>query len=535
MSQMPNINFILDEKNTVFKIPVYIVGAGSFAIKLASVLINNKIDFEFIDEYASSPLLERSVYKADAVPKINGLYFIAISIDEYATAAITRLTRKGILESQCIKLKHDSDSIMLGHMFEEDNHKIISILSSPLTDFSKIESVFYNKRSDFFESMDFVKNDLIGICCLGRGGGYLGHLGNIPNILAEKYNTVILSDSIINCNNYSSESFLMGQSAMCNESSLDLVITAHVFTCSPKSTKKLSFSHMVYDFLIFNEQTIEHIQQAQTHYIFVPSISSMKMHQNICLEKKLDNNIILIPGGYPKHDHNIIKYQQYCDEPSDIDSILYAPTLSSLQAGNETDACFSILQAHLFIPEILARFPDKKLIFRPHPEDLALIKFDLNHPRAIAFSKLVSWCTLHPRCEIDSSQNNYLQSFSRSELIISDTSSVAFSFALLTGRPVLLFSNDHTSLIDDYINCQFIADRPKFSQLIDNEEDLYKAINDIFSGDWLNTSSAKFCKSTIYNLGYSEKYLYENFNYILNDQRHPDWWYLKDHIGIEQI
>ncbi|MGL4476133.1 MAG: hypothetical protein ACRCT7_17015, partial [Shewanella sp.] len=399
MSPLTNITSLANEVNYGLNTPIYIVGGGSFAIKLANVFIDNQLEFEFIDECAPSLLLERNVYKAHSIPSPLGIFFIAISIDEYALAAISRLAQQGVKKEQCLPLKYDSDSIMLGHMFTHNRHKLLALLAQPLSSVKELESSFYVERSQFFESSSAQNNYLIGICCLGRGGGYLGHLGHIPTWLAAHHNTVMLSDTELDLQGKMPR-FLMGQSAMNAETSLDLVITAHVFPCSPRQTKKLSFCHMIYDFLLFNQQTYEHLQQAQTHYVFLPSSASMKMHQDICLQNKFENNIVLIPGGYPRHDNNMRQYQEVCATQLPVDSILYAPTLSSLPAGNETYACYSIISALQFVPEILARFSDKKLIFRPHPEDLALIKYSLSHPRAQAFAELLAWCEQHPRCEI---------------------------------------------------------------------------------------------------------------------------------------
>ncbi|SUI76030.1 CDP-glycerol glycerophosphotransferase family protein [Shewanella morhuae] len=517
-----------------FSLPIYIVGGGSFAIKLASVLIDYDLDFEFVDEFLSSPLLGRNVYKTEDITNIDGIYIIAISIDVYAFSAIKRLTQKGIPKSQCLRLQYDSDSMMLDHMLSDDKNRLLKLFSEPLDSFSALESEFYISRTLFFNSFKKNQHSLIGICCLGRGGGYISHLGNIPTLVNKLNKTVLLSDTVIQSKEYEIDHFLMGQSAMISEESLGLVITAHVFPCSPKTTKKLSFSHMVYDFLLFDEQTFEHLEQADTHYVVIPSHASMKMHQDICKNKKFTNNIILIPGGYPRHDNNIIKFYEYASKKV-VDCILYAPTLSSLPASNETDACFSILDAIIFIPDILNKFPNKKLIFRPHPEDLGLIKFELNHPRAKAFLKLLTWCEKHPRCEVDRGCDSYLDSFSRSSLIISDTSSIAFSFSLLTGRPVILYSSDHKSLIRDYNDCQFITDRNKFSFLAGNNNELYEIVNRILCGNSDYSIMSDFCEKTIYNIGFSEKYISDNFDYILNDIRHPDWWYSREHVGVDTI
>ena len=513
-----------------FKTPMYIVGGGSFATKLAAVFKHHKLAFTFVDELSNSVLLDIPVLKAkQADPR--GIFFIAISIPKYVNSAIARLTTEGIKRGQCLPLMFDSDCRMFEHMLTIDRATMLTQFTQVLSTFDVFEALFFVKRETFLQKTKQVKEMNIGFCCIGRGGGYLDHLGQLPQKISAHYKTTILSDSIIDNTNFN-HIFLMGQSAMLSNDCLDLVITSHVFPCSPKHIKKLSLSHMVYDFLLYDEQTIHHLSQADTHYIFVPSSANMRMHQDLCIKHKLMNNIVLIPGGYPKHDKNIQTYQRYRKAHPLADCILYAPTLSSLPAGNESDSCFSIIDALDFIPRILSEFTDKTLIFRPHPEDLALAEFELKHPRAQAFVRLLKWCEFHPRCEIDTNKNHYLASFARSVAIITDTSSVGFSFGLITGRPSIFYSSDHDALKNDFTNSAFILDRDKFGILTSSVETMIASLHKAFIGEYEGMTNQSFCQSVIYNVGSSEDYLLDNLHYITQDKKHPDWWYLVDNCGV---
>jgi len=515
--------------------PIYIVGAGSFAFKLALVLDKHDLTFEFIDEYVEKKLLGCRVTKAAELSSACGTFFVAISIEKYAIEAQKRLAQQGISNNQCLHFICDSSTLMLDQMLTLNKALTKKLYQRPMSDFISFENAFFSQRKTQMDSLRNEKKRLIAFTRLGRGGGYPKHLANLAEKLSATCNVMMLSDTPPSTPSASDNFQLMSQLAMSSCEVMDLVITAIVYPCSPSHIRKLSLVHMVYDFLLFSEQTYEHLQQADTHYIFVPSKASMKLHQKICFERSLTNNIILIPGGYPRHDENIIQFQKYPRIAPEQGAIIYAPTLSSLPAGNETDSCYSIIEAIEFVPRILSEFPERDFIFRPHPEDLALVNIDSKHPRAIAFQQLISWCENHPRCTIDNNKMDYLLSFSKSEILITDTSSVAFSFGLITNKAVIFFSHDHDALATDFADCDFISERKYFGVCVSNSDSLIQQLKTSLANSEYNLRNHEFCQQVIYNVGSSEQYLVNNLPYILEDIKHPDWWYLQDHIGPKNV
>lgn len=506
--------------------PLYIVGGGALALKLAAVLEQFQLSFCFIDEFSHSPLANKPVFKAEQLPGAKGVFLIAISFPEYAKAAVARLVNRGVTESQCLHFPFDSTALVFGEMLKLSVEKTLKLLCEPLSTFVNFEQAFFaDEWQDFTRAS--VAKPRITFCRLGIGSGYLGHLGSLPDALAKKFECILLTDQL-DTSLPSIPSMLMSQAAMLEQDSVDLQITAHVYPCSAKKVKQLSFVHMVYDFLLFSQQTYEHLSQPDTHYVFIPSQASLELHKAIYREKALTNNLILIPGGYPKHDQNLIQYQQIARDIAQMDAVLYAPTLCTSLAANETEDCYSILQAVDFIPALVEMFPNINIIFRPHPEDLALAHLVRSHPRAVAFQQVLHFCQTHPRCVVDTDKQSYLESFAKSKLVISDTSSVAFSFVLLTNRPAIFYADDHARLASHFNNCQFIKDRTQFGVCVSSVEALLSHVATAFSSDQQQLYNAQFCRQVLFNLGSSERYLLENFDYILNDKRHPDWVYLQD-------
>jgi len=506
--------------------PIFIVGAGSLAQKLANILNSAELSYCFIDETATSPLLGKAVIKAGQLTTAEGIFLIAISFVGYAENAVCRLEQQRVRREQCLHLPNDSAAIVLAEMLRLSVSATLTMLQQPMTNFVDFEQRFF--ASQWQQRQQRRENTVrIGISSLGRGGGYLEHLAGLPLQLNQQFDCLHLTD-IQQQSIAQMPKLFLSQSAMLEFDQLDLLITAHVFPCSPPAVKKLSLVHMVYDFLLFSAQTYEHLAQANTHYVFVPSAPSLALHEKIYQQQGLSNNLVLIPGGYPKHDANLQKYQQVASTVALSDCILYAPTLCSLPAASETSDCYSILQAEFFLPQLLETFISAHIIFRPHPEDLALAHLDLPYPRAVAFRKVLAFCRSHPRCTVDDNRSCYLTSFAKSKVVISDTSSVAFSFVLLTNRTAIFYAENHQSLEIAFDDCQFIKDRHQFGACVATTEELCRQVALALQPTCQEQHNSAFCSQVIFNLGHSVDYLMENLPFILHDIRHPDWIYLQD-------
>lgn len=502
------------------KRPFYIVGSGSFALKLGHVLAQQHIAYRFVDQHGDKILNGKRVQTFTEVDA-GGIFLFAISILEYAQRARALLQAQHICQTQCLFILNDSQCCVLEHAFTVDKERCINILHRDLNNFVDFEQVFF--RTEWAQITHGKKSSTANIAfhCVGRSGGYLSHLGQLPSKLSQDYNSFMLSDTVLN-QNVDTTHMIMSQNAMQTLEGFDLHITASVFTCTPKLGKKLSIAHMLHDILLFNEQLKENICDTETHYIYLPTPASMLLYQRLCREIQPSNNIVLIPGGYPKLDRSIAQYSKLkYHEKQQV--ILYAPTLSSLAAGNETQACFSILDAIEFVPEILLEIPEATFIFRPHPEDLAIMHVPSNNPRAVAIKQLYEFCSTHPRCQIDHEQDHYLQSFSRAKILLTDTSSLGLSYALITENKPIFYASDQQRLLADFPDSEFIQKRAELGHLVERNTVL-STVKKLLVDNAIscNTDCAAF---TVFNHKNSERYLAQNLDYILEDKIHPDWWY----------
>jgi len=439
------------------------------------------------------------------------------------------LIKQGVPSANIVQLNYDSAAVLLDEMFKQDRTRCTELLSSGLKSFPSIERAFFVKEDIVFDNDR--KN--IGFYYLGRAGGFRQHAGGVPKLLDKTYNVITYSDEPPTDGECNKKYMLMSQESMLSNKDVDIAITTHFYPCSPPVTPKLTMMHMVYDFLINRKIVAEVIGQANTHYLFIPSVPSMELHKRICFESKLQNNVVLIPGGYPRHDRNAINFAREKKKYQRPNSIIYAPTLSSFFDSSESKYSYSILEAEFFIPKILKKFPTKRFIFRPHPEDLDFLNAGINTARAQAFRNIIAFCEQHPRCDIDDKKTDYIKSFVESAIMISDTSAIAFSFALTTKRPVIFFSPNQKELSKALPDIQYIKDRGKLGTCVENQEQLFTALEVYLNGGEHHFSTTHDCHDVIYNEGFSEQYLIDNFHYITENKRHPDWWYLRDHIHNE--
>jgi hypothetical protein len=525
---------------------LYIAGGGSFAIKLATMLEQHSINIEFIDEFSISPLLNRPVYKSSDIVKTDKPCLLAISNNEHADAAFSRLSTQGFGPSILYKLLFESAINVLEIMLQTDREKCLKCLAHGYDDFISFEADFFE---DPFHTGSLNEQEQANVCSLklkpklgmpatffksnvgfyyiGKGGGFRAHVGNLPSQLSNDFNVREFSDQAPHSNALADYSIMSEQSMLLNHWA-DVVINPHFFECSPAHIPKITMMHMVYDFLVYKDLVAKVMQQPHTHYLFVPSKPSMKLHQQICKDYQLTNNMVLIPGGYPRLDNNIAGYQKKIKIASDNDTIIYAPTLSATVKADETRYTYSILGAVHFIPAILDAFPHKKIIFRPHPDDLSTLARGMVTQRTEAFRYLLILCDTHPRCRLDDNPTDYLDTFASACALISDTSAIAYSFALTTQKPVIFFSRNQQKVVEAMPNVAYINDREKIGYCVDTVDDLLATLKLVLTQE-TSKSKVKFCEQLVYNRGTSLSYLQDNFKYILSGEKHPDWWYWHDH------
>ena len=227
---------------------------------------------------------------------------------------------------------------------------------------------------------------------------------------------------------------------------------------------------------------------------------------------KEEKEIGLIQGGYIKLDQNLKLFKKYKKEEK---VLIHAPTVTDPDI--EDYACLP-KHSEKIIDTLLENFPDYKIIFRPHPHTL----------KAPAVSRIVDKHRDNPRFAFDNNASFYMSNYAKSALMVTDFSGTAFTYAFTTLRPVVFFSHNESAFQKAFEGYHFVQDRHKVGTVAQNTEELVKNIKSLLKkNNGFKTKIKKYRDSLIYNLENSEDYFIENINFILNDQKHKEWIYLK--------
>lgn len=148
---------------------IYIVGAGSFAEKLAISLKKFPLDvIGFVDEFRSESLMELPVTKAsELVFEPTAFFITAISNQVYTQNAIERLVNIGVARSNIIPLYYDSCCVYLEATLQKNFTENIKKLTQCNGQFSQYE---------LQTRVTPLNNDSISIRLLSRGSLFLSHL-----------------------------------------------------------------------------------------------------------------------------------------------------------------------------------------------------------------------------------------------------------------------------------------------------------------------------------------------------------------------
>ncbi|MDH5763827.1 MAG: CDP-glycerol glycerophosphotransferase family protein [Nitrospinota bacterium] len=245
-------------------------------------------------------------------------------------------------------------------------------------------------------------------------------------------------------------------------------------------------------------------------YTFLPCRALMPPSNKLKLIRQ--KPICRIPGGYIKLDKNI-QYFKSIHVP--IDSIIFAPTVH-----------WDHFYDYVAVPEhgcdivgaLLEGFPEYKIIFRPHPHTI-------DTPEV---QKVAEAFKDHPQFEFDTNASFYMENYARSQLMITDMSGTAFTYAFTTSRPVVFFSHKDDSVEQVFGKIRYFIDREKIGYVATNVEELRQKVAYILANKTeLEQKIGKFRDESIYNIGKAEDYIVENIRYIMESKTHPDWQYVE--------
>lgn len=495
------------------KTKVYIVGAGSFAQKLAISLDKFPLDLiGFVDEFRTETLMGLPLTKAnELIFDQNALFFTAISHFQYTQNAIERLVNIGVARSNIIPLYYDSCSVYLEATLQKDFTENIKKLTQCNGQFSQYE---------LQTRMNTLNHDSLSIRLLSRGSLFLSHLEPIRKALDQNsINYELVTDRI---NPKLGKHKLASQEGMLSADS-ELVITTQFFNVAPATTKRLTLLHAIYDSMMFRESIFDEIDSPAHHFIAIPTEACMAFFKAKLSNRKLRNKVTLLPFGYPKLDLNITAFKALKDTLVEEKLIIYAPT-QSLTLNPEASEGFSLLEAKNYLIKVLEILPDHQLILQPHPDDLVLLKEGGNSNEKIALEELIKLTESHPRVSLVDPNISQLTLFSKSQFLISDTSSTAYTYAFTTSKPVLFLSPNEVILREKWAHLSYVKDRGEIGVICASTNDLDSAISTLlFNCEDITTQIEKLKHLQVFNLSNSEACVIKTINLIKQNNTPSNW------------
>ena len=221
---------------------------------------------------------------------------------------------------------------------------------------------------------------------------------------------------------------------------------------------------------------------------------------------------VLIPGGYPKLDSQIMGLaasKQYSAKQKNKKVVVYAPThvykvneeLASLRRHGE-DIVKALLSNGFAV------------VFRPHPNSF----IDEDKP---IVEKI---CVAHednPCFYLDKSKN-YMEAYAGSDLMVTDLSGTGFTFAFTFQRPVIFFVPDADAEVGlegiQFHSRHEIGDVVRSSTEIGN-----KCLLLLAHQDDIEAKINRYRDKTVFNLGASAKYFCHCLPYIERGEIDKGW------------
>jgi len=507
-----------------------IVGTGNFATNLAALLESFGLDIVFfVDEQRTGEFLGKPVFNAAALGAAElamvDKWTVAISQPEHRRAAVARLWTRGIAGSSIVALADDPDLQILRFLFEQHSPAAVADFCAPgVQSVGTLEDKFLRaERTRVLAALD-PSRQTIGLGYYGRGGGFRRHISALVPLLADRFNVVTMSDEMMGHAGEAPHHLYLGTGTACTLDLCDLILSAHVFPCAPPTVPRVSFSHVIYDFNLTAEYHAARIARSEVHYLYASSQPCFDGYVDLVRRHGLTNRICVIPGGYLQLDANVAALVDTSDEAN---GILYAPTLA-LADYPQRDLVSSVAQGPALLAELLAGFPGREIIFRPHPSDLRLYEMARRDPRSRALGQMLALCADEPRCRLDDNATSYLDSYRRASLLVSDSSSTAFTFAFATGRPVLFFSPREQEMKRALgSRLRFVADRGRVGEVVTSLGDVVPVARRLLSRSGIEDPSlTRLRDEVIFNPGRAARYFLDNVDFVLSGQQHPDWHYI---------
>lgn len=257
-------------------------------------------------------------------------------------------------------------------------------------------------------------------------------------------------------------------------SKINLLISSYVIYVFLPNTKNIYISHDIYDTPMVNKNIEKNLFLAlsKLDYIFVSSDflkkyyeSSFKKYQKNNINNINNKKVNVVNTGYLKLDH-VVKLLKKTKYQKNKFCILIAPT-----------ACkhYSKYNLSSDLRKIINSLVVKKyhIIYRPHPLDLTY------KGNQFLVEKIKQNYQKFKNFELDFSPS-YIESYKKSDLLLTDFSGTAYTYAFSKKSPVIFYSKyPNIKLPNDLKKLYYFKDRKNVGYVVSNFLDMQEKVKKI--------------------------------------------------------
>ena len=288
-------------------------------------------------------------------------------------------------------------------------------------------------------------------------------------------------------------------------SKINFLISSYVIYIFLPNTKNIYISHDIYDTPMVNKEVERDLflSISNLDYIFVSS-KIVKEYFEEAFKKYLKlkihtKKVKVINTGYLKLDHVSLQLKKKKNKKKQF-CILIAPTASKH---------YSEENLSLNLGEIINFLIKKKykIIYRPHPMDLTI------KGNGLLVQKIANKYKKFSNFKLDMS-TSYIDSYAESDVLITDFSGTAYTYAFSKNSPVIFFSRKtNDKLNDDFKKLYYFKDRNKIGFVVNDFLTLEKKLVNIKKNNNIYFSKIKKLKKK--RIQYYGNSIYKTKNEII--------------------
>ena len=284
---------------------------------------------------------------------------------------------------------------------------------------------------------------------------------------------------------------------------INLFISSYLMYHYPPNSKNIYISHDIYDAPMINSKLEKKIfiQINKLDYILLSSKISIEYFKSKFNFYNIKIKPELLNIGYPKLDH-VYKKIKNTKKNKKNEVMLIAPGYSLHYKK------YNMYQSISKIISTLMSENNNKIIYRPHPLDLT------HKGQKKLIYDIIDKFKIYKNFKVDLSVS-YINSYLHSKMLITDLSSIAYTYAFATEKPVIFFSKNENELKKNkFLKTNYIQDRKKIGTICANQDKIIKSKNKIELNYNNYVSKIKILRNK--RIKYFEKSTQETENQISN-------------------